>query len=256
MTSSFRSVAFALLTCAILFAPARAAMAQSVQQQNDQILNELKAIRQLLEKLAEPLGQGGALPAAGAPASDRVKLADAVTGYVLGKPDAPLTMVEFTDLQCPFCRQFHVTTFEQLKKNYIDTGKLRYISRDFPLPQLHPLAQAAAKASRCAGEQGKFWDMRHSILVNNASLTSDSFATFAQDLTLNVATFKACVTDARRFQAELQKDLADAASIGVSGTPTFVIGLTGAEGVDGVRLVGAQPYQVFDAKLKDLLAKP
>ncbi len=173
---------------------------------------------------------------------------------MLGKPDAPLTMVEFTDLQCPFCRQFHITAYEQIKKDYIDTGKLRYISRDFPLAQLHPLAQAAAKAGRCAGDQGKFWEMRHTILVNNPQLTPASFDTFAQDLKMNVAAFKACEADPAKFQAELQKDEADGAAAGISGTPSFIIGRTSASGLDGIRVVGAQPYAAFDAKLKALLA--
>ena len=232
--------------------------AQTLGQQNQDILNELRQIRQLLEKLAGPLGQPGApVPtAAAAPVNDRVKLGT-VTGLVLGKPDAPLTMVEFTDLQCPFCRQFHVTAYEQIKKDYIDTGKLRYISRDFPLDSIHPFAQGAARASRCAAEQGKFWEMRHTILLNNAALSADAFDTFATDLKLDVATFKTCqATAATTFQSELQKDLTDATSVGVSGTPTFVIGRTSADGLDGVRLVGAQPFAVFDAKLKELLAKP
>ena len=117
----------------------------TAQSQKQQILNELRAIRQLLEKLTAPDGP----PAAPVPTSDKVTLTN-LTGYIIGKPDAPLTMVEFTDLQCPFCRVYHVTTFEQLKRDYIDTGKLRYISRDFPLEAIHPLANAAARSSRKA----------------------------------------------------------------------------------------------------------
>jgi protein-disulfide isomerase len=244
-----------LALAAMLTAPLAA---QSLQQQNDQILNELKAIRQLLEKLAGPIGAPGApVPTqAAAPVDDHVRLAN-VTGYAIGKPDAPLTMVEFTDLQCPFCRQFHTTTFEQIKKDYIDTGKLRYISRDFPLDSIHPYAIGAARASRCAADQGKFWEMRHTILVNNAALNNDIYNTFATDLKLNVANFKTCeAAAATKFQADMQKDMTDATSVGVSGTPTFVIGKTSASGLDGVRVVGAQPYSIFDAKLKELLATP
>lgn len=229
------------------------AIAQSLPQQNQEILNELKAIRQLLEKLAGPLGQPTVPAAPPAPVSDKVRLVN-VTGYMIGKPDAPLTMVEFTDLQCPFCRQFHVTTFEQLKKDYIDTGKLRYFSRDFPLEQLHPLAIPAARAARCAAAQGTFWEMRHTILLNNASLTPASFGTFAQDLKLKMTDFQTCVADTGRLDAEWQKDKNDGASVGVTGTPSFVIGRTTATGLDGVRMVGAQPYAVFDARLKELLA--
>jgi protein-disulfide isomerase len=247
-----RGIALSLALVAGLGAPLGA---QSLQQQNDQILNELRAIRQLLEKLAGPLGQPVPTAAAPAPIDDKVKLAG-VTGYVLGKPDAPLTMIEFTDLQCPFCRQFHVMAFEQIKKEYIDTGKLRYISRDFPLDSIHPMALAAARAARCAGEQGKFWEMRHAILVNNAMLNAESFATFAGDLKLNASSFKTCAADGSKWQVELQKDLNEGQSVGVSGTPSFVIGRTSATGLDGVRLVGAQPFGAFDARLKELLSQP
>jgi protein-disulfide isomerase len=224
---------------------------EPADQQNRQILDELRQIRQLLERLVNQ--QPPAPRAAGVAVDEKVKLAR-VTGYALGNADAPLTMVEFTDLQCPFCRLFHVTTFEELKKDYIDTGKLRYISRDFPLSAMHPQAIGAARASRCAADQDKFWEMRHTILVNNEHLSNDVFVTFAQDLKLNVATFSTCMADATKLKTDTQQDVADATSAGVSGTPTFVIGRTSASGLDGIRLVGAQPYAVFDAKLKDLLA--
>lgn len=235
----------------VAMALARPAAAQSLQQQNQEILRELQQIRQLLEKLAGPLGQPAA-PQPAAPVDDKVTL-PAVTGFVLGKPDAPVTMVEFTDLQCPFCRQFHLTAFEQLKKNYIDTGKLRYVSVDFPLQALHPLAMAAAKAARCAGEQAKFWEMRHAILVNNVQLSATAFTTFAQDLKLDIKAFGTCVDATSRFDADIQKDLVDATRAGVSATPSFVVGRTSAAGLEGVRVVGAQPYTVFDIKIKELL---
>ncbi len=241
----------------LTLAAAVPAGAQSLPQQNLEILNELKAIRQLLEKLAGPLGAAAGAPTpapSAAVVNEAVRLAE-VTGPMLGRPDAPLTMVEFTDLQCPFCRQFHVTVFEQLKKEYIDTGKLRYFSRDLPLEDLHPLAMTSARASRCAGEQGKFWEMRHSILVNNAQLTATSFDTFARDLKLDASRFKACVA-AAKDDAAIQKDMADAGGAGISGTPSFVIGRTAAKGLDGTRLVGAQPFATFDARIKALLGTP
>ena len=231
---------------------------QSLQQQNEQILNELKAIRQLLERLAGPIGAGGAAPAPvpTAAVNENVTLTGPVTGMMLGKPDAPLTMIEYTDLQCPFCRQFQINTFEQIKKEYIDTGRLRYVARDLPIESIHPQAMPAARATRCAGEQGKFWEMRHSILVNNAQLTPDSFATFARDLKLDAGEFKTCFADTARFQAEIARDMAEAASAGISATPSFVIGRTSSTGIEGVRFIGAQPFAAFEAKLKELSAKP
>jgi protein-disulfide isomerase len=243
----------ALIIAALLVWAAAPAAAQSVQQQNQEILTELKAIHQLLDTLVSRLSAPS--PAAGAGRPDnRVRLTD-LTGFSLGRADAPLTMVEFTDLQCPFCRQFHVTAFDQLKKDYIDTGKLRYISRDFPIDQLHPLATSAARVGRCAADQGKFWEMRHLILANNASLTTARFQDFAKELQLDMPTFTACVANPAAHDAELRKDAAEAAKVGVSGTPSFVVGPTGADGLDGYLLVGAQPYPTFDAGLKELLAK-
>ncbi len=113
-----------------------------------------------------------------------------IAGQMLGSPDAPLTMVEFTDLECPFCRQFYATTFEQLKTAYIDTNKLRYVSRDFPLEAIHPLAVTAARAARCAGAQGRFWEMRHGILKNNVALTKEFFLSGAEALQLDRATIQ------------------------------------------------------------------
>src|SRR5437773_2432263 len=112
------------------------------------ILDELKAIRQLLEHL----------PAVPAPrtrpaADERVKMPVA-PAHAMGREDAPVTLVEFTDVECPFCRQFHLTTFAELKENYVDTGKVRFVSRDLPL-DVHRNALKAAHASRCAGAQDK-----------------------------------------------------------------------------------------------------
>jgi protein-disulfide isomerase len=244
-----RSVLTYGVAIALLSAAPVSLHAQS-KKQYDEILNELRQIRQLLEKLTS------APPVAQAPApqpAPAVKLAD-VRGYAIGKPDAPLTMIEFTDMQCPFCRQFHLTTFDQLKKNYIDTGKLRYVSRDFPLEAIHSLALTSAKAARCAGEQGKFWELRHQVMLNNAQLNAQMIGTLADDLKLDMPGFSACTDQTARFEADIRKDIADGTSIGISGTPSFVVGRSTSNGVDGVLLVGALPYQAFEARFKELLA--
>ena len=177
-----------------------------------------------------------------------------LTGYSLGRPDAPLTMIEFTDLQCPFCRLFHVTAFDQLKINYIDTGKLRFISRDVPVEAAHPLAMRGAVAARCAGYQGKFWEMRDTVLVNNTHLTAGIFATFAEELKLDGAAFASCLANPSRALSEIQSDVADGKSVGVFATPSFLLGRTLANGLEGPLMSGAPTYQVLDRKLKQLLA--
>lgn len=231
---------------------AQGATPQSGAATNQDILNELKAIRQLLEALN--LKMTPPAPAAAAPNGERRVHLGEVSGQFLGRADAPLTMVEFTDLQCPFCRQFHMTSFEQIKRDYIDTGKVRFYSRDFPIDSLHPLAINAARASSCAADQNKFWEMRHLILMGNAQLRPDSFGLFAQDLKLEPTVFRNCFNDPASHREQLVKDSNDARALGISGTPSFVLGKTIQSGLDGVLLVGAAPFAAFDARIKEMLA--
>ncbi len=226
--------------------PAPAPLQQGITQaQSEEMLRELRAIRMLLEKLSTPQAR----PPAPQPATGRVTN---LKGYALGRPDAPLTMVEYTDLQCPFCRQFVMTSFDEIKKNWIDTGKLRYLSRDFPL-DFHAQAMPAARAARCAGEQGKFWEMRLGLMRNAHLLSADYITRTAGDLKLESKAYAACVASPK-YDAENAPETAEGAKLGINGTPTFIIGRTTATAVEGPMLVGALPYAQFDAKLKDLLA--
>lgn len=215
------------------------------QQINEEMLKELKAIRQLLERLTTPqqAAQGPPRPASATLTN--------LKGYIMGRPDAPLTMVEFTDLQCPFCRQYMLTTFDEIKKNWIDTGKLRYISRDFPL-DFHPQALPAARAARCAGEQGRFWEMRLSLMRNANLLSPDYIAKTAAELKLDAKAFAACAASTK-YDAAIEAETQEGTKIGVEGTPTFVVGRSAPGSVEGPMIVGAMPYAQFDAKLKSLL---
>ena len=246
---------FAALTAVVLASATPLAQVQpppapslTPQQQNDEILKELRAIRLLLERLTT-----GQPPQQGVPAPPQVTTAKVTNlkGYMMGKPDAPLTMVEFTDLQCPFCRQFSMTSFEEIKKNWIDTGKLRYFSRDFPL-DFHAQAMPAARAARCAGEQGKFWELRMTLMKNAHLLTSEYISKAATDLKLDMRPFTAC-SASTKYDAEILAEMQEGARLGVGGTPTFIIGRTTPTSVEGPMLVGALPYVQFDAKLKELL---
>jgi len=249
MKTFFRIVVAAALPAALLL-PLSAQTAQTAQdsnsnnqgitrQQADEILNELRQIRQLLEKQANP----------GVKGPQRATLD--MTGYqMLGDKNAPLTMVEFTDYQCPFCQRFHDTVFDQLKKNYIDTGKVRFYSKDLPLDSLHPNAFRAAEAARCAADQGQFWKMRDLMSANPGKLDLDSLVADAAGLKMDATAFKGCVTS-DRYRAAVEADVSLAAQIGADGTPAFVIGKSTSNGVDGEVVVGAMPYSTFEQKLKD-----
>lgn len=174
-------------------------------------------------------------------------------GPMLGRPDAPVTMVEFSDYECPFCRRHFSSTFQELKTAYIDTGKLRYVFRDFPLEKLHPDAHKAAEAAHCAGDQGKFWEMHDSLFANQGALKPDNIRAFARDLKLDVNAFDACL-DSGRNSAIVTKHLADGSAAGIAGTPGFFIGKTQENGtIEAMFIKGAQPTAAFSQVIDGLL---
>lgn len=224
--------------------------------QADAILNELRQIHQLLQS-QKTAGAQPIQPAAIAAAtpSDKVKMSVGQGWYALGRDNAPVTVVEFTDYQCPFCRRFETESFAQLKKNYIDTGKVRFVSRDLPL-DFHPNAPGAAVAARCAGEQHKFWEMHDAMMQDTATdLGREAILRYGQRISLDIPAFSICIGDKKQLAA-IARDTTDAGALGISGTPSFVIGKTAKDHIDGVRIVGAVPYSVFDTAIQNLLSAP
>jgi len=188
-------------------------------------------------------------PTAAAPDRVKVSIDD---DPMIGNKDAKVTVIEFSDFQCPFCRRYFTQTFEQVKKNYIDTNKIRYVYRDYPLP-FHPAALPYAEAADCANEQGKFWEF-HDMIYNEQNkqgaatieyLGADAVKKMAMGLGLDAAKFNSCF-DSEKYKDEVNKDLAAGSTAGVSGTPTFFIG-NDKKGY--VSLVGAQPYAAFQAAI-------
>lgn len=171
---------------------------------------------------------------------------------VLGDKNAPVTLVEFSDYECPFCKRHFDQTFPDLKKDYIDTGKVKLVYRDFPLSFHDPMATTEAIAANCAREQGgdatyfKFHDeMFKRTTSNGTGLSKDKIYTIATDLGLNTDNLKSCV-ESEKYKDEVTKDIADGSAAGVSGTPGFFIGKSSTTGkISGTPLVGAQPYAAF-----------
>ncbi len=173
---------------------------------------------------------------------------------VIGRDDAPVTIIEFTDLQCPYCARYASQTFPRLKREYVDTGKLRYTSRDLPLP-FHSFALPAAVASRCAGEQGRFWEFREALFASQSLLGSEPYGRIAGQLGLDVERLEACRAKGEQ-ESNVRADLAMAAQHGIESTPTFVIGRVVGGEFRGEVVSGAKPYEFFEAKLDALLAEP
>ncbi len=168
----------------------------------------------------------------------------------LGDADAPIVIVEYTDLQCPYCSRHFLETMPQIKQNLIDTGIVRYVFKDFPLTNIHPQAVAAAEAARCAGDQEAYVEMHDQLfaaqqLWANNSDAAAVFSGIAGQLGLDLASFEACMTD-HTHQSQVLADLDEGAALGVRGTPAFFI--------NGYFLSGAQPYSTFESAVNSLLS--
>jgi protein-disulfide isomerase len=173
---------------------------------------------------------------------------------VRGDKNAKVTMIEFSDYQCPFCKRNTDQTMPALIREYVDSGKMRYAFRDFPSAGLHPNATKAAQAARCAGDQGKYWQMHDRLFANQQELQAEKLPAHAEAIGLNVAKFRECL-DQGRYAAAVQKDVEQAQQLGVSGTPTIVLGLSDDKQVkNGVIIRGAQPLGTFTAEIDKLLA--
>jgi len=172
---------------------------------------------------------------------------------VLGNANAKVTIIEFGDYQCPSCRLFWREIEPRLKKEYVDTGKVKLVFRDFPIKEIHPDATAAAMAAQCAADQGKYWEYHDRIFREQDKGTDDVVRFKAADLKkwgaairLDGAAFNACV-DSARYQDEVAKDYADGIAVGIQGTPTFFI--------NGRFVGGAQSFPVFKKIIDEELKK-
>jgi protein-disulfide isomerase len=189
-------------------------------------------------------GSGSAPSAAVATAVKRVTVSTEGEPSI-GPQDAPITIVEFSDYQCPYCTAWYQQTFSQLLSNY--PGQIRFVYRDLPLP-MHPEAVPAAEAADCAGEQSAYWEYHDALFSDKYTLGRAAYEQYATDLGLDAVAFKTCLDD-HRYQAEVQSDGADAAQLGLNGTPSFVI--------NGRIVVGALPYASFKTIIdEELAAKP
>ena len=178
----------------------------------------------------------------------------------LGDKNALITIVEFSDYECPFCKRHFDETLPQLIEKYVDTGKAKIVFRDFPLPFHNPMATKEAVAANCSREQGgdkKYFEFHDEIFKrtksNGKGLDDTKIGAIATDLGLNMNTFNICLSN-KAMEDEVKKDIADGTAAGASGTPTFLIGKSTSDGkIDGDLVVGAQPFAAFQAVIDPLL---
>jgi len=170
--------------------------------------------------------------------------------YSIGDPNAPVTIIEFTDYQCPYCERHFTETLPSLQADYIDTGKVRYVFKDFPLTTIHPQALLAAEAARCAGVQDAYLPMHDALFANQSQWSGQSnaaerFVEYAANIGLDSEAFRACL-ESGEMETAVLADQAEGLNFGVSGTPAFFI--------NGYLLSGALPYTNFSQALESLLA--
>ena len=214
---------------------------------NAEILSELRAIHSLLA--------GGQRPA-GAPAQrppDQIVTVAIAGAPSLGSPTAPLVLVEFTDFQCPFCMKFQNEVFARLKTKYVDSGRLRIVSMHLPLP-FHPLAAPAARAAMCADAQGKFWEMRERLFAAGGKIGSEELPAIIKAVGLDEGRYALCAASPE-LAATLTREGQDAKAAGIEATPTFVLGTVTEGKVTGLKMIGAQPPENFEAEINRRLER-
>ena len=233
------------------------------------ILKELQDLKTLLQArpafppLPLPVPAPGAAPrgAQAAPQSAPAAVPnfdlDIAGSATKGRDGAKLVLVEFSDFQCPFCARYSHETLPQIERDYVDTGKVRYVFRHYPIEKLHPLALRASAAAECAGAQGKFWEMHARLFANQQLLGEADLVNHGQAVGLSAGPFQACMASQAGSPAKIRKDQAEGLRAGVTGTPTFFIGTMTKEGKVKVlrRMVGAHPITSFRTALETLLAE-
>ena len=172
-----------------------------------------------------------------------------------GDRNSRLTVIEFSDYQCPFCGQHARDTLPQIERDYVKTGKVKYVFGDLPIEEIHPQAVKAAKAAACAAEQGKYWEMHDQLFKNQRALGQGELSLHAQAVGLEVLPFQRCLFS-DKHEGRIRQAREVAAVLGIRGTPAFVIGLTRPDGakVEVLKvLVGFQSYANFKSALDRLM---
>jgi protein-disulfide isomerase len=222
------------------------------------IRDEIKALKEGQTNIQKELQEIKTLlkskPAAAVPSEPGNLVINVDNAPYKGDKNAKLTLIEFSDFQCPFCARHAHDTIPQLESEYIKTGKVKYVFLDFPL-EFHQNAFKAAEAASCAGEQGKFWGMHDKLFENQKALEPNNLTNYAKDLKLDMTKFQKCM-DSGKYANKIKKDLADGQKAGVNGTPSFFLGVTNPKD-SNVKIVevirGAQPYNNFKQTIDNTL---
>jgi len=217
---------------------------EAVKQGQDAMAKDIAEIKKLLEPLRPPppvKPVEGRLDTHGAPER--------------GNAEAKVAIVEFSDFQCPFCKRHVDTTVPQIDKDYISTGKVRYVFMDFPLEAIHPMAFKAAEASHCAEEQQHFWEMHDRMFANQDTLAPEQLVAHAKALGMDGQKFKTCL-DSGKYAERVKTSVTEGEKFDVGATPAVLLGVVENGEIQASRLLlGALPYSAFKQEIDKLLGE-
>jgi protein-disulfide isomerase len=224
---------------------------EALKKGQEQMQEDISAIRKILEEAVRPRAQ--------ARAQQPFEPVDLTVGAspFLGAANAPVTLVEYSDYQCPFCRRHFSTVMPELVKAYVDTGKVKYVMREFPIQSIHPQALKASQAALCAGALGKYWEMHDLIFGNQRQIAVEHLKAHGQSLGLDSASFEDCLAG-DSYVEQIRSDLAEGQKLGIRGTPSFLLGATDAADPNKVKVTklirGAVPLVTFTQVLEEILS--
>ncbi|HUF10829.1 MAG TPA: DsbA family protein [Rhodothermales bacterium] len=244
------TIALAFTTSIVTAQSVESATAEDLKRDIESLRSELAKVRKDLDEVRS-LAPIHSLIEENRPLDVVVEVVDYPTA---GAQTSPLTIVEFSDFQCPYCGRYSRDTYPALKEKYVDQGTLKYVFMDYPLPN-HPLAPKAAEAAHCADEQGQFWEMHDVLFANQNNLAEALLPGYATAIGLDETKFAECL-DSGKYAAKVEVGKVEAQRLRIRGTPSFGLGYSSLDGtsVRVVRLIrGAQPLAAFEAGIEELL---
>lgn len=247
-------VAVCLLTLVVAPVNAQTGETEDLKRQVDELRAENAALKQEVAELRSALNNllNPPEPAADQPPTARISIAGLASR---GQPNAPVTMVVFSDYQSQLSARYLLDTHPQIVESFVQPGTVRYVFKNFPVLTAHPQALKAHEAGACAGDQGRYWEMHDLLFANQSALAMNDFIEYARSLELDSDLFRYCLTS-NAHAATIRRDVDEGRKGGVTLTPVFAIGLTepNAESMEVMEVViGVQPYATFEEAIEAVL---
>ena len=251
-----KSTLLTIMTVSVLLFSV-SAWSASTKEEVRELSTKVDAMQEDLAEIKKMIKDINSAPAprAAAPAFKQQVVSVGSSPYK-GEVNATLTLMEFSDYQCPFCARHNRDVMPTLISEYIDTGKLKFVMREKPIPALHRNAMNASMAALCAGDQGKYWEMHNLLFENQRELGVENLKAFAGTIGLDTAQYNECL-DGEKHKSQISADIRLSDKLGMSGTPGFVVGVTDQNDPDkalmSVYIKGAKSLDSFKGTIDELL---